>query len=373
MSCISRHLAVTAIVITFSAVLASMPLADTNVLQGEMRSYIDGVNHHAFEFRDTGGGLVFIKMETFELLDYESDPVVQQVHYADYGYSPEVTSWDTLRDEDGNLRRVSCWGTSTSVFVDSSLVPGVYEINVAFELTRKAILDGMQSRAPFPVYQGSLPLEVERYIGPGPYTECDDPCIVSLADSLTKDCKLQHQAVTRILDWCVDGLQYAPKSPRSASWICNNRRHRCNCQGASHIAIAMLRSLRIPARYVVGITVMGTYYVPTDSAGHVVKHTCDPHAWLEVYYPDTQRWIPYDPRGFYHYVDTYRCRLGIGVDAKRRVPARVSYRYFDPPPSYRWMSYHPSTIEQDENRFRHKATLPTPSGRVCSDFAVSSE
>ena len=373
MSSISRCLAVVAAAITLSAVSVSPLWADTNVLHGEMRSHIEGANHHAFEFRDVGGGLLFIEMETFELVDYESDPVAQEIHYAEYRYSPEVTSWDTLRDEDDNLRRVSCWGTSTSVFVDSALVPGIYEVNVTFEATRKALLDGMKSCAPFPVYQGSLPLEVERYIGSGPYTECDDPCISDLADRLTQGCKLQHQAVTRILDWCVDNLSYAPKSPRSASWICNNKRHRCNCQGASHVAIAMLRALNIPARYVVGITVMGTYYVPTDSSGHVVKHTCDPHAWLEVYYPDIEKWIPYDPRGFYHYVDTYRCRLGVGVDAKRRVPARIRYRYFDPPPSYRWMSYHPSRIEQDENRFRHKTRMPTPSGRVCSDFAVCHE
>lgn len=53
------------------------------------------------------------------------------------------------------------------------------------------------------------------------------------------------------------------------------------CEEYSHLLLAMLRSVGIPSRYVTGF-VYG-------------QGGWDPHAWVEVYFPEQDVWLPFDP------------------------------------------------------------------------------
>ena len=79
------------------------------------------------------------------------------------------------------------------------------------------------------------------------------------------------------------------------------------CDEFSHLFIAMARSIRIPARIVVG-------YV-FDTSGQIYENeTWTPHAWAEVYDPN-QGWIEVDPTyGEFMNLDALRVRTGTGVD-----------------------------------------------------------
>lgn len=65
------------------------------------------------------------------------------------------------------------------------------------------------------------------------------------------------------------------------------------CQDFSHIMIACLRTLGIPARYVSG------YLLTSPAPGEVKRIGSDAsHAWVSVYLPDlpqAQRWVDFDP------------------------------------------------------------------------------
>lgn len=80
------------------------------------------------------------------------------------------------------------------------------------------------------------------------------------------------------------------------------------CQDHAHVFIAAARSLRVPARYVVG------YLLASE------EKLTETHAWAEAFVPEIG-WVGFDPANRLCPTDCY-VRLGCGLDAADAAPIR---------------------------------------------------
>ena len=130
--------------------------------------------------------------------------------------------------------------------------------------------------APFVEIQ-NLPESVLTYLLPSRYCEADH--FSQMATEITKDALLGYDQVSVITTWIRNHIQfesYFSDILVSATEV--NERQSGVCRDLSHLAIAMCRSLSIPARMVVGYL---HHLEPMDL-----------HAWFEVYVGN--RWYAFD-------------------------------------------------------------------------------
>jgi transglutaminase-like putative cysteine protease len=110
-----------------------------------------------------------------------------------------------------------------------------------------------------------------------------------------------------------DAFEYAPQSTRVDSPIDDAlAAGRGVCQDFTHIMLATLRHLQVPARYVSG------YLAPAD-AGTISPMTIATHAWVEVLLPELG-WLGFDP--------TNGLQAGI-----RHIRVAIGRDYADVPPT----------------------------------------
>jgi transglutaminase-like putative cysteine protease len=123
-----------------------------------------------------------------------------------------------------------------------------------------------------------LPNDVMHYLLPSRYCESDR--FGDLAREITSDAAPGYDQVSKITDWVRNSIQYLPGSsafPLSAVEV--NIRGNGVCRDLAQLAIALCRSISIPARLVVGYL----YNL----------QPMDLHAWFEAYVGN--RWYSFDP------------------------------------------------------------------------------
>ncbi len=108
------------------------------------------------------------------------------------------------------------------------------------------------------------------------------------------------------------------------------------CEEYSHLLLAMLRSVGIPSRYVTGF-VYG-------------QNGWDPHAWVEVYFPEQDVWLPFDPTYNENgYVDASHIRFFDSLDGSfAAVRTRFTYDALGQKPSIDWDDPSPKVTVYDE-------------------------
>ena len=123
-----------------------------------------------------------------------------------------------------------------------------------------------------------LPNNVLPFLLPSRYCESDR--FGDLAREITNNTQPGYDQVSKINEWVQDSIQYIPGSsdfPLSAVEV-----HLCGhgvCRDLAQVAIALCRSISIPARLVVGYL--------------YGLQPMDLHAWFEAYIGD--RWYTFDP------------------------------------------------------------------------------
>lgn len=146
-------------------------------------------------------------------------------------------------------------------------------------------LSPLNSRAPFPI-------PALRLAGLRPFLmgEKDIPVqeegIAAQARRLTRDAPTVHEAVSAVFNWIVDHHTYdaGRETPQDGRSVFYNKRG--SCVGYTHLAMAMLRSLGIPARYAHGYLPPGYDWGISKKYWGVQISGGGYHAWIEVYYPD---------------------------------------------------------------------------------------
>ena len=99
-----------------------------------------------------------------------------------------------------------------------------------------------------------LPADVLTYLNPSRYCESDK--LGKFAADTFGDMDRGFDRVSKITDWVYTSLAYTPGSTGSSTTACDVLLQRAGvCRDFAHVAIALCRSLGIPARYVSGYAV----------------------------------------------------------------------------------------------------------------------
>lgn len=209
----------------------------------------------------------------------------------------------------------------------------------------------VDSMAPRPAAVGDL----SRYLKASPFVQLD-PQIASHAAELSYGATNDLERAVRLTEWVnsyvtYDGAGYGD-SIQNSSWVYANRRG--TCDEFSHLLIAMLRSVNIPARFVAGLVYTG--------------ETWGMHAWVEAAIDG--EWVALDPTyGEAGRIDATHAVFSYGVDQddiKSEIRARsngLSGASLDgtaitPVPSVQILSR--GNFSQD----RFTMSVSVPSGRV---------
>ena len=172
--------------------------------------------------------------------------------------------------------------------------PGDFFIHTSAEVIVPDTVE-IAPRASFIAIQ-HLPDNVMPYLLPSRYCESDR--FGDLAREITSDAAPGYDQVSKITDWVRHSIQYLPGSsefPLSAVEV--NIRGNGVCRDLAQLAIALCRSISIPARLVVGYL-------------HNLK-PMDLHAWFEAYVGD--RWYTFDPTQ--SHLQSGRVTIAFGRDA----------------------------------------------------------
>lgn len=151
----------------------------------------------------------------------------------------------------------------------------------------------------FPYDVEKYPEDLSKYLEFYNYTNINDE-IRNKASEVTSGSSNYMGAVQRILEWVSQNIEYSNttdtlESIKKATWVFENKRGVCD--EFSTLAISLLRSLGMPARYVYGYAWSNLYY------------DFGPHAWIEIWVPD-YGWIYGDPTyGQFGWVDSGHIRF----------------------------------------------------------------
>lgn len=147
-------------------------------------------------------------------------------------------------------------------------------------------LEPLNSRAPFPFSSQQLTGEMKFFLNPEKDIPVNEENIFAEAKKLTQGFQTVHEAVSSIFHWIVDNHTYdaGRNTPQDGRSVFYDKRG--SCVGFTNLAIAMLRSLGIPARYAHGYLPPGYEWGISKKYWGVQISGGGYHAWVEVYYPD---------------------------------------------------------------------------------------
>lgn len=199
--------------------------------------------------------------------------------------------------------------------------------------TEVILTSGFTSNAPFPTNISS------EYTMPTANIQSNDPDISNKAASLTNGCTTMQEAVQKIGQYVIGYLKYESSntednSDEDASTVFD--RKTANCAGYANLAIAMLRSVDIPARYVSGAKLYLPYNLPVPGftpSYFPMGGSSGPHAVYEVEYPD-KGWVMAEPQRTLNFMPTHFVRHHQGADMCDKL-ATIAYsiRPGDVPPT----------------------------------------
>ena len=286
-----------------SLLIAFLPAAvfpSTIILEGSMDELIEIEQNQSFSVPSSG-----LKKLVFRFASpasFASSTVNQDVKDYTLAYEPKPASVETETDAFGNKFTKVTWLNITR---DAS-------VNGRFTAALFITLKELASAESFPL-KGIAEKE-KRFLAPTPLTQADNQRIKGLANNLARDAATEEQAVIQILNWVVDNVRYTTNPPQyDAVYTLDTGTG--NCQNFSHISIALLRAVGIPARIVGGVSLSKSWKAPLKKGSLVQSIGQGGHAWFEVYYPDIG-WIPYDAQQSHLFVSPRHIKQTTGLDAK---------------------------------------------------------
>ncbi len=173
-------------------------------------------------------------------------------------------------------------------------------------------------KVPFPLQPGSIPENLQQYTQPSKIIN-SNPAIIRLASQLAEGEDDMVVVVDKIAAWVTKNIQYnlstaTADATQPASWVLEHKEGVCD--ELTSLFSSLLRSLKIPVRFVAGIS-----YTNSE----LFQNKWGPHGWAEVYFPE-YGWIPYDVTyGEYGYVDPSHIFSKESLDAEK-ITSRFNWR-----------------------------------------------
>lgn len=333
------------IIFSVLIVFAGTAVAATLVLQGDISDEVEVT--HSRSFKPVDGRLDSLTFRFYNPSDFKSGAMSQRVSARKVSYAPEPERVRTERDSFGNSFTVVEW----KGLENEAIVTETYRVSVTIELNETGSL------GPFPLRPKEIPEEAARFLNTSPLVETGDADIKKLASTLAAGATTEQAAVDAILNWVVDNVKYrSPVSDYGAARTLATREG--NCQNFSHLAIALLRSVGIPARIAGGVSLGRPWKVPVEG-GHLIQSIGQGgHAWMEVWYPDLG-WAPYDAQQSRLFVGPRHIRQTAGMDS---IDINDSWRASPKLP--RFSENISAEYLRDDIELSLKGSVPAPSSYV---------
>ncbi|MBI3755052.1 MAG: transglutaminase family protein, partial [Deltaproteobacteria bacterium] len=279
---------------------SQMSFASTITLGGDMNEVIEIEQNQSFTI--PASGLKKLAFRFASPTSFKSSTVSQEVKDYNLSYNPKPTSVEIETDSFGNRFTKVTWLNING----NAEIRG--RLNVAMNISLKELI----STALFPLKE--IDQKEKRFLSPTPLTQADNIRIKALAANLAKGADTEESAVIQILNWVVDNVKYTTNPPHyDALYTLDTGTG--NCQNFSHLSIALLRAVGIPAKVVGGITLNKSWKVPLKNGSLVQSIGQGGHAWLEVYFPDIG-WVPYDAQQSHLFVSPRHIKQTTGLDAR---------------------------------------------------------
>lgn len=157
-----------------------------------------------------------------------------------------------------------------------------------------------------------------QYLASTAMAQSNDPSIIGQAQSLVSGATTEAAAVESVMNFIKVQIANVPSVPYDAVHTLQSRQG--TCTNRANLALALLRSTGIPARFVVGAVGSQPYTVEfTAPEGQGTMEagwsSTEAHTWIEVYYPQKGVWVGYDPYLNFGFVDQRHVKAGISVDS----------------------------------------------------------
>jgi len=278
--------------------LWTCPLSGENyTLKGDMDS---AIRYELQEQVTANEGVKKIILSFVVPQSFTSPTYSQDISDFKVKFNPEPQDREEKKDKHGNMVITAAW----------TRVPKTVDVRLSCQAKSRTHLKTMQTVAPFPLKSPGA--EFADYLKSTEQVQANEPRIRQLAAELTKGVKTQYDAVQRIVSWVVDNVRYVTPPVRYDA-IYSLESGKGNCQNYSHLSAALLRSVGIPARIVVGVTLNEPYNIAWQKGVLTFKMGQGRHSWIEVWFPDLG-WVPFDPQNSVLFVSNRFIRLEVGAD-----------------------------------------------------------
>ncbi|MDI9571199.1 MAG: transglutaminase domain-containing protein [Pseudomonadota bacterium] len=281
----------------FLILAAGVLQAENYTLKGDMDAAI------RYELRErvrTGEGVKKMVLSFVVPQSFTSPTYSQKIDDFRAVFLPEPQERTEIKDKRGNLVLRATWTD----------VPDAVDVRLSCRADSRTHLTSLETRAPFPLQ--NLGPELAEYLQPTEQVQADNPRIRQLAAELTKGVKTEYDAVLRVVSWVVDHVRYV-NPPVRYDALYSLETGKGNCQNYSHLSAAMLRSLGIPTRIVVGVTLNQPYNIDWKQGVLTFKMGQGRHSWIEAWFPDLG-WTPFDPQNSILFVSNRFIRIETGLD-----------------------------------------------------------
>ena len=212
------------------------------------------------------------------------------------------------------------WGTRVDQF-------GVTDSHVALEVTAEA---SVETQDP-PSFESAPPIgsladpeflnEHDEYLKPTRHTQWDEALAAEAKNLATDNGGEVVRAANEIHEFVAGRLSYQPGSTEIGQPLADVLANGVGvCQDYAHLAVALCRSIGIPARYV-----SGYLFSSNDRTGSIDGDLVrvQTHAWFEAAVPD-HGWLPLDPTNRLA-VGRQHVKIGHGRDYDDVPPLRGVY------------------------------------------------
>jgi len=210
----------------------------------------------------------------------------QHLHTSRIQVEPEPVHFDQRTDYFGN--QVSSFAIFRNHEKFTTTAVSVVEVNPRSvppaAIVADSVISWEQTRDRLAVHTDDADMAAYEYVFDSPYVAAGPEFVQFARPTFTAGRPLA-QAALELCQRIYSEFSYLPKSTSIHMPLLEILRNKCGvCQDYTHIMIAALRSLRLPARYVSGYLRSGAQYQGAEAS----------HAWVSVYIPDCG-WLDFDP------------------------------------------------------------------------------
>lgn len=302
--------------IILSSLIPGIASAETYVYDGEVMSMVSVTE--TTTIRVTGlnlspsGGTSMVTYNAPLFDTYEVSGFSQSVSGLSLAVTPAPLHATDYTDGFGNRYRRFEWMLNKSNTTFDAVIVTTFNATLKGDLSPEDLKDRIGA--------GGQPA----YLVSTAMIQSDDPRIKLKGSQLTAGVNSQAEAVDRVINYVKTTIEIPDDSqPRDAVASLDNPRG--NCVNKANLALALLRSQNISARYVSGMTLEGLYFIYFNTTNGTVSTALGwlqrPHAWIEVYYPVENVWVPYDPDQSKGFVDHRHIKAYAGIDSDMQNPA----------------------------------------------------